>query len=136
MSKKPFGWIYRIFHKNMPNQCYIGRTEVGIKKRFEGHLRDAKKANKKGDGDAKLYKIMWAHQPDTFKVEEIDTAKDLIELKDKDGFKIMNFKIDDYTNRVDENGTKYGISSNSSHWISLNDYLKIKDWNIVYYEKN
>ena len=84
MSKKPFGWIYRIFHKNMPNQCYIGRTKVGIKKRFEGHLRDAKKANKKGDGDAKLHKIMWAHQPDTFEVEEIDTAKDLIELKDKE----------------------------------------------------
>mgnify|MGYP001159463246 CR=1 FL=1 len=84
MSKKPFGWIYKISHKNMPNQCYIGRTEVGIQKRFEGHLRDAKKANKAGGSDAKLHTIMWAHQPDTFEVEEIDTAKNLIELKDKE----------------------------------------------------
>ena len=84
MSKKPFGWIYKISHKDMPNQCYIGSTKVTIKKRFQGHIRDANKANKAGDSDAKLHTIMWAHQPKTFKVEEIDTAENLTELVDKE----------------------------------------------------
>tara|TARA_B100000315_G_scaffold78574_1_gene71900 strand:+ start:17 stop:1075 length:1059 start_codon:yes stop_codon:yes gene_type:complete len=84
MSKKPFGWIYKISHKDMPNQCYIGSTKVTIKKRFQGHIRDANKANKAGDSDAKLHTIMWAHQPKTFKVEEIDTAENLAELVDKE----------------------------------------------------
>ncbi len=84
MIKKVYGWIYKISHKDMPNQCYIGRTEVGIKKRFEGHIRESNNSYKGGSSDAKLHKIMWAHQPNTFKVEEIDTAADLVELKDKE----------------------------------------------------
>jgi hypothetical protein len=84
MSKKIYGWIYKISHEDMPKKCYIGRTEVSIKKRFEAHIRASKKANRDEESDAKLHKIMWAHQPETFKIEEVDTAVDLVDLKDKE----------------------------------------------------
>lgn len=59
----------------------------------------------------------------------------LIDLKDKDGFNIATIEIDDITNLVD-NKIRYGITSNSSKWISLSDYLKIADWDLLYRTKN
>ncbi|MDO5978947.1 hypothetical protein [Flavivirga spongiicola] len=58
-----------------------------------------------------------------------------IELKDKDGFNIQTIEIKDYTNLVEEN-KKYGITSNTEYYISLSDYLKIADWNLLYRRKN
>ncbi len=59
----------------------------------------------------------------------------LIELKDKDGFKIETIEIKDFTNLITQN-IKYGITANSNEWISPEKYLKISDWNILYLSKN
>lgn len=59
----------------------------------------------------------------------------LIELKDKDGFKIETIEIKDFTNLITQN-IKYGITANSNEWISPEKYLKIADWNILYRSKN
>jgi len=59
----------------------------------------------------------------------------IIELKDKDGFNIKTFEVEDITNLV-EGEKRFGISSNSSEYINLKDYLKITDWNIIYRTKN
>jgi hypothetical protein len=59
----------------------------------------------------------------------------LIELKDKDGFNITTIEIDNFTNLVDGK-IRYGITSNSSKLISLTDYLKIADWDLLYITKN
>jgi hypothetical protein len=101
MSKKPFGWIYRIFHKEMPNLCYIGQTQVGLEKRFKGHVNAAKKTDKANDSDAKLHHIMWAHKPETFQREVIDTADNQNELdkKEKDYQQVFD-SIDNGWNKV------------------------------------
>ncbi|WP_233885967.1 hypothetical protein [Tenacibaculum piscium] len=73
----------------------------------------------------------------TSKTTELDSNIEtfIIELKDKDGFKIEEIEIKDYTNLVDDK-VRFGISSNSSKWISLKDYLKISDWDLIYRTKN
>ena len=38
MSKRPLGYIYRIYHEDIPNQCYVGKTELTIKKRLVGKI--------------------------------------------------------------------------------------------------
>ena len=82
MTKKPFGWIYRIFHKDMPTMCYVGKTEVSLSKRMQGHIRDARKVDSSKDSDAKLHQVMWAHKPETFEIEELASAKDPKELSE------------------------------------------------------
>ena len=84
MSKKPYGWIYRISHKDIIKKCYIGRTVVSIEKRFQEHIREANKRNKHQVSDAKLHSIMWAHKPETFDIEMIDAADSLFDLKEKE----------------------------------------------------
>ena len=59
----------------------------------------------------------------------------LLELRDKDGFNITTIEIKDYTSLINENNETYGISSNSSNWISLSDYQKIAGWNILFRTK-
>ena len=73
----------------------------------------------------------------TSKTTELDSNIEtfIIELKDKDGFKIEEIEIKDYTNLVDDK-VRFGISSNSSKWVSLKDYLKISDWDLIYRTKN
>ncbi len=56
------------------------------------------------------------------------------ELKDKDGFKIKTIEISDFVNLVDGK-KRYGITSNSSHYMSLSDYLKIDKWDLIYKTK-
>lgn len=90
-KKKPFGWIYKISHKHMPNLCYIGSTKVSIEKRFQQHIRDAKKANRSDQSDSKLHTIMWAHKPASFKIKKIDTAKDIKDLSKLENFYIKKF---------------------------------------------
>jgi hypothetical protein len=69
--------------------------------------------------------------------KELDRNFDtfLVELKDKDGFKITTIEIEDYTNLV-EGKICYGITSNSTKYLQLNDYLKITDWDLLYRTKN
>lgn len=58
-----------------------------------------------------------------------------LELKDKDGFKIDEIEIKDITQLI-INGKIFGISSNSSTWMNLEDYLKIDNWDLIYKSKN
>ncbi len=73
----------------------------------------------------------------TLKKTELDSNIEtfIIELKDKDGFRIEKIEIKERTNLVDDK-VRFGISSNSSERISLKDYLKISDWSLLYRTKN
>lgn len=118
MSKRIFGYIYKISHKDIPNKCYVGKTELTIRKRFEAHIRDAKKATDKDIGDAKLHSIMWAHGPKTFDVEELATAKSLKELSNLEIF---------YSNRFDsiKNGWNKVAASKSIQVRNMKVRVKV-----------
>jgi len=83
-----FGCVYRIYHKDIPSKCYIGKTELTIQKRFQAHIREAKRASV---GDAKLHIVMKALKPETFKIERLATAKNIIELSKLENFYIKKF---------------------------------------------
>jgi len=101
MTNKPFGWIYRIFHKDMPTMCYIGKTEVSLAKRLQGHIRDARKVDSSKDSDAKLHQVMWAHKPKTFEIQELASAKDREKLSELEGYYQVKYQsIENGWNKV------------------------------------
>lgn len=65
----------------------------------------------------------------------LDKKSFILELKDKDGFKIKKIEIEDYTIMIGKENEQYGISSNSSKWMGLNEYLKIDNWDLLYRTK-
>lgn len=59
-----------------------------------------------------------------------------IELLDNEGFKIKDISITNYSQSVDLDGKVYGISANSVSYMSIEDYSRIGDWNLLVNTKN
>jgi|SRR5690554_1862711 len=59
-----------------------------------------------------------------------------IELLDKDGFKIKEISIYHYSQSVDDDGKVYGISANSSSYMSIEDYSRIGNWALLVSTEN
>lgn len=59
----------------------------------------------------------------------------IIRFKDKDGFKIKKFDLEDFTQLVNNDDIKYGISVNTSTNMKIENYLKITEWDILYRTK-
>ena len=76
------GIIYKISHPQLNKDCfYIGYTEESLSKRFNTHIRDAKKTKDNEDGKfGKLHRVMWAFGLKDFLIEEIDSAETLEEV--------------------------------------------------------
>jgi hypothetical protein len=55
-----------------------------------------------------------------------------ITLKDKDGFKLETFELQGYTYEKDSLDNLEAITINSSHSMELAEYLKIKQWDLLY----
>lgn len=55
-----------------------------------------------------------------------------IALKDKDGFKLETFELQGYTYEKDSLDNLEAITVNSSHSMELAEYLKIKQWDLLY----
>ena len=90
----------RIYVIKFPNEkCYIGLTTTSLNKRKREHHSCASRCNKKS---YIIYKALNKYDMvDTFELEEIDTAENLEELREKE---------------------KQYISSYNSHYITGNGY--------------
>lgn len=55
-----------------------------------------------------------------------------LSLLDKDVFKIDTFEVGRYTYENDKNGNLKAIIMNSSHSMNLQNYNRIKHWNLLY----
>jgi len=53
-------------------------------------------------------------------------------LLDSDGFKIDTFEVEGYTYEEDSNGNLKAIVVNSSHYMNLRNYNRIKHWNLLH----
>lgn len=60
------------------------------------------------------------------------TSKLFLCLLDSDGFKIDTFEIEGYTYEKDSNGNLKAIVVNSSHYMNIRNYNRIKHWNLLY----
>lgn len=58
-----------------------------------------------------------------------------VELKDEDGFKVTTIEIKDYTNLI-KGSIRNGITSNSTKYLDLKDYLKIDSWGLLFITKD
>lgn len=67
--------------------------------------------------------------------DKLNEKSFIVEFKDKDGFKLKEIEIKDYTNIIDEKNKTVRIESNSSEWMNLEEYLKIDNWSILYRTK-
>jgi hypothetical protein len=55
----------------------------------------------------------------------------IIQLLDKEGFKITTIDISDFSTNLGNKGTIYSINANSNFEISILRYAEIKDWNLL-----
>ena len=82
-------------------------------------------------------KMLYSLQIVTPNKTELDSKFNtfIIEFHDKDGFNIEIFDLKNTTTIVNNDDMKYGISVNSSTYMSIENYLKISEWNILYRSK-
>lgn len=79
-------FIYKITNK-VNNKLYIGLTTHTIDKRFKEHIFAARSFKKLGRGkNSALYSAINKYGEINFKIEQIDTATDLNELKQKERY--------------------------------------------------
>lgn len=100
-------YIYRIVN-NITNQCYIGKTERSIEKRFQRHCSNALR------GDVSyLYRSMRKYGVDSFSVHLVEeTTKDLLNSLESHYIKIL---------KPDLNMTSGGDGGSTTHnkmWVT------------------
>jgi group I intron endonuclease len=107
--------IYKITN-TIDGKIYIGKTTTKLRVRWSGHKSSHKKLNE----TTKLYNAMRKHGVENFKIEQIDSANNLRDLKEKE-----YYWIDELNSTKDEIG--YNIQyGNEEGNMNMDDETKIK----------
>jgi hypothetical protein len=81
-------------------------------------------------------KMFWQLTAEKIKESNTKISVFKVELLDKDGFKLDEIEIEGFTVLTDDNDKTKGYQHNSSKYISIEEYSKIENWNLIIVANN